>query len=249
MMYWYDYTWEELGELIGKVKGVILPIGSCEQHSLHLPVGMDSFAAIKLAEKVAESLKGEILILPPIWYGLSIHHMKFPGTITLSSETLVGLITDIARSLKHHGVKKLIILNGHGGNVTPIAIALRKIRDEIGLETALVNPWELASEDIQKIIESKVWGHACEFETSVALAIIPEKVRKDKIKKPNLKEQRAKYMNLWDRPRIIWAWNTDDFTDTGAIGDPTKASREKGEKILEIMFKRTLEFVKSFINA
>jgi len=174
--------------------------------------------------------------------------MNFPGTITLSSETLISLVFDIAKSLKHHGVKKLIIINGHGGNTAPLTLALRKIREEIGLETVLVNPWELIRDVIMETLESSVWGHACEFETSEALVIIPDKVRINKIKKPELKEQKAPYMALWEKTKVVWPWNTDELTSTGSIGDPTKASREKGEKLFNAMLERTLEFITKFLE-
>ncbi len=248
MIYWHEHTWEEIKNLLDKIEAVILPIGSCEQHSLHLPLGMDTYSSIVLSEKIAEALNGKVLVLPPIWYGVSPHHMNFPGTITLSSETLISLVFDIAKSLKHHGVKKLIIINGHGGNTAPLTLALRKIREEIGLETVLVNPWELIRDVIMETLESSVWGHACEFETSEALVIIPDKVRINKIKKPELKEQKAPYMALWEKTKVVWPWNTDELTSTGSIGDPTKASREKGEKLFNAMLERTLEFITKFLE-
>ncbi len=248
MIYWNEYTWDEIQNLLDKIKAVILPIGSCEQHSLHLPLGMDSFSAIKLSEKIAKALEEEVLVLPPILYGVSPHHMNFPGTITLSSDTLINIVLDIARSLKHHGVNKLIIINGHGGNTAPLTIALRKIREEVGIEVVLINPWELISDVIMDTLESTVWGHACEFETSEALVIIPNMVRVNKIKKPKIKEQKAPYMTIWEKVKVLWPWNTDELTDTGSIGDPTKASREKGEKLFNAMFERTLEFITHFIK-
>ena len=247
-IYWQEYTWNELADVLKKLKAVILPIGSCEQHSLHLPLGMDTYSAIVLSERVAERLNGRVLVLPPIWYGISPHHMNFPGTITLSNETLISIILDIARSLKKHGVKRLIIINGHGGNVNALSIALRKLRDELGLKAVLINPWTLINDVISDVLESKIWGHACEFETSVAFIEIPDKVRRDKIKKPNIIEPGIPYVAIWEKNRVVLPWNTDDFTNTGSIGDPTKASEEKGRILFDAMLKRTLEFIEKFIE-
>lgn len=247
-VWWHEYTWDELKEALREVKAVILPVGSCEQHALHLPLGTDTFGAILLAERVARELGGRVLVLPPIWYGVSPHHMNFTGTITLSPETLLSLVMDIARSLKHHGVRKLIIINGHGGNVATLSLAVRKIRDELGMEAVLINPWELITDVIKQTLESKVWGHACEFETSTAFVEIPGKVRVNKIRAPKLRRPELPYTAIWEENKVVWAWNTDDFTDTGAIGDPTKASREKGERLWRAMFERTLEFIKRFIE-
>jgi len=209
---------------------------------------MDTYSSMILAEKIASELGEKIYILPPIWYGISPHHMNFPGTITISSETLLNLVLDIAKSLKRHGIQRLVIINGHGGNTATLSLAIRKIRDEIGLKVVLLNPWELASDKIQEILETKIWGHACEFETSVALVAIPDKVRTNKIKKPNIKVPKTPYTAIWERTHVISPWNTDDFTDTGSIGDPTKATKEKGEKLFKVMLERSLEFIKSFIE-
>jgi len=248
MVFWQDLTWDEVKESLGKIKAVILPIGSCEQHSLHLPLGMDTYSSLVLSEKIAKELKGAVYVLPPIWYGVSPHHMNFSGTITISPETLISITVEIAKSLKRHGLKRLIIINGHGGNVAALSIALRKIREEVGIDAVLVNPWELIGDVIKELLESKVWGHACEFETSVAMVEIPDKVRIEKIKKPKIKEPRVTYFAIWEQVKAIIPWNTDEFTDTGSIGDPTKATREKGEKLFNAIYERTLDFTKKFIE-
>jgi len=247
-MWWQDLTWDEVKKLITNIQTAILPIGSCEQHSLHLPLGMDTYSVLSMAKKLSEDLEGKVFILPPIWYGFSPHHMKFTGTITLSYETLMNLVYDIAKSLAYHGIKKLIILNGHGGNIAPLTLTLRRIKDELELTAVLVNPWELAGDEIKEIIESKIWGHACEFETSVAFVEIPEKVRQNKIKKPRIITPNVKHFAFWEKEHVVYPWDTDEFTDTGSIGDPTRASNEKGEKIFNAMYIKTLKFVKKFIS-
>jgi len=249
MIHWEDYTWDEIEKLIPKLKAVILPVGSCEQHSLHLPLGTDTFSVIKLSEDIAKELEGQVLVLPPIWYGVSPHHMNFPGTITISPETLMALVYEIAESLYRHGVERMIIINGHGGNIDALKLVIRRISDDLGMKVVLINPWELISDVIEKVVESKIWGHACEFETSTALIEIPDKVRVNKIRKPNIRIPKIPYMALWEKNKVITPWNTDDFTDTGAIGDPTKASKEKGEKLYKAMFERTLDFIKKFIES
>ncbi len=248
MIYWHDLTWEEIKERLREIKAVLLPIGSCEQHGPHLPLGTDTYSVIILSERLAENLKGKVYILPPIWYGISPHHMKFPGTITISPQTLANFVFDIASSLKYHGIQKLVIINGHGGNIPTLTDVLRRIRDELGIEVALVNPWILIGDIIQKVLETDIWGHACEFETSTALVEIPDKIRIDKIRKPTLKIPSVRHIAVWEKNRVITPWNTDEFTDTGSIGDPTKASREKGEILFNAMLERTLEFIKDFIG-
>ena len=179
MIEWEKFTWVEIKDSLPRIKAVILPVGSIEQHGPHLPLACDSLGAYKLSKEVAEKLNGEVLVLPPIFYGVSEHHMDFPGTITVRSETLISIIYDIAESIKRTGISKLIIINGHGGNIPALSIAIRKIQTDLGITVVLINPWELISDVIQEVIESDVWGHACEFETSLALIEMPELVRKD----------------------------------------------------------------------
>ena len=243
-MFWFDLTWEMVRKLDKENVFVILPIGSCEQHSLHLPLGMDTYSAYLLSIDVAKAFEGKGLVLPPIWYGASEHHMDFDGTITLKHETLMILVYDIVASLKKHGFSKIVIINGHGGNTDPLKVAIRKIRDELGVSVLLINPWELIRDFIEEVLESKIWGHACEFETSIALRIIPEKVVRDKIVDPEL--------NIKAHERIekfIYPWHTKEITNTGSIGYPSKASYEKGERLYNEMLRKTIEHIKNFIGS
>ena len=240
-IYWYDLTWREIRNLDREKTIIILPIGSCEQHSLHLPLGMDSYSAQTLSKDIALKLNGRAFVLPPIWYGASEHHMDFDGTITVRHETLIELVRDIAYSINKHGFKNLVIINGHGGNTSPLDVALRKIREEIGLKIVLINPWELITKEIESTIESDIWGHACEFETSEALWIIPDKVRTEEIVDPEINMEMHEKIKNTHIP-----WHTIEITNTGSIGYPTKATKEKGKKIYEAMVEKTLEMIKKF---
>lgn len=242
-MFWFDLTWDEVDRLDKDKVVVVLPIGSCEQHSLHLPLGMDTYSVIHMSRDLVEKFGGKVVVLPPLWFGASEHHMDFPGTITLSNETLISVIKDVVKSVVKHGFKKILILNGHGGNTDPVKIALRDLRVEENINVELVNPWTLADEEIKKILESEIWGHACEFETSEAMYIIPDKVRSEKIRDPNLN------LELWNKikKRNI-PWHTKDITDTGSLGYPTKASREKGEKLYRAMFDKVVSIVEELLG-
>lgn len=248
MIFWEKNTWLEIKEKLPHIKAVILPVGSIEQHGPHLPLGCDTIGAYKLSQFIASALKEDVLVLPPIYYGVSEHHMDFPGTITISADTLIAIVYEIGVSLHHFGVKKMIIINGHGGNVHALSIAIRKISEKLGMQVVLINPWELINDIIEKTLETKIWGHACEFETSLAMVEMPELVRYDKIIDPNIKKPGIKYVAIWEKNRVHVPWRTRDFTDTGSIGFPSKATKEKGEKLWKAMLDRTLEFVRSFIQ-
>ncbi len=244
---WELHSWDEIRDLIPRLRAVILPVGSVEQHSYHLSLATDTVGAYRISKEVAKHFGGSILVLPPIYYGVSEHHMDFPGTITISSETLLRLVCEIADSLKRHGIRTLIIINGHGGNIGVLSEAVRKLRFEYGMNALLINPWELILDVIEETLESDVWGHACEFETSVALVENPKLVRLDKIVDPKLRRL-GKYFDLKSKNRVVYPWRTKDFTDTGALGYPSKASKEKGEKLFSAMVERTVEAIEEFLK-
>ena len=120
-------TWQEAKERIEQDTEIaVFPIGSMEQHGHHGPLGTDSMIADAVAKDVAKRLNA--LSLPPLWYGISSHHMSFSGTITVRPEAICHIIEDILNSLIQHGIKKILILNGHGGNTPSIRIACDKVR-------------------------------------------------------------------------------------------------------------------------
>ncbi len=247
MIEWEKHTWMEIEKAIRKTRAAILPVGSIEQHGPHLPLACDTIGAYKLSLEIARRLKDKILVLPPIYYGVSEHHMDFPGTITLRPETLISLVFDIAESLRRHGMVRLIIINGHGGNTSALLLVIRSIREKLGMEVVLINPWELIKDVIEQVIESKIWGHACEFETSLAYIEMPELIRVDKIIDPEIRTPHP-YAAIWERNIVHFPWRTKDFTNTGSIGFPSKATREKGEKLWSAIVERVLGFVRDFIG-
>src|SRR5262245_58513915 len=116
-MRWEDLTSPDIDGLDRGRTVVVLPVGSVEQHGRHLPVGTDSVLALEVALAAAKSLGGgRAVVLPPPWYGLSAHHMRFAGTVTLSAETMMALVGDIVASLVAHDFQRIAIVNGHGGN-------------------------------------------------------------------------------------------------------------------------------------
>ena len=116
-MRWEDLTSPELDGLDRDRTVVIVPVGSVEQHGHHLPVGTDSVLAHEVALAAADLLgDGRAVVVPPPWYGLSAHHMRFAGTVTLTAETMMALVSDIVASLVAHRFPRIAIVNGHGGN-------------------------------------------------------------------------------------------------------------------------------------
>ncbi|MEA5048853.1 MAG: creatininase family protein [Eubacteriales bacterium] len=203
----------------------VLPIGAVEQHGPHLPVGTDYISAqdaALLALQRVES-KAWFLLLPTVCYALSVEHIHVPGTITLRAETLIHMLTDIGESLLRLGVKKLVLVNGHGGNDSAIQIAGRTLRGE-GMRLYMVNGGAIRS-----ALGAKEYHiHADRIETSVMMATHPDMVRADAIS-----EDLSKSIDRWHssadcRGDLISCWYIEDIAVNGVVGDPALASPEFG---------------------
>lgn len=208
----------------------VLPIGAVEQHGPHLPVGTDYFSAedaAKLAMTKLSSLK-QFFLLPTVTYALSIEHIHVPGTITLKADTLINLLTDIGESLLRLGVKKLVLVNGHGGNDSPILIAGRILRGK-GLQLYMVN-----GSSIRSSLGAKEYHvHADRIETSVMMATHPEMVKKEAIT-----EELSRSIDRWHasadcRGDLISCWYIEDISVDGVVGDPILSSLEFGRTFLD----------------
>jgi creatinine amidohydrolase len=248
-------TWEEVRERMNESDIAIVPVGSTEQHGPHLPVNNDTFTALEFSRRAAEMAYGRVktVVAPALPYGLTPY--THPGTITLSRETLVSVYRDIARSLIQRGFNKVVFVNGHGGNIAPLRMAIDQVRGETGALIALVHYWELGYERIVELIqtESKTFGHACEMETSISWALgqdVRESRRARSIppSTPDLQD----YVVPIFRPRVSIdigildpgvrdmllsaEWN-------GVIGDATLASKEKGEEMLRPAIDSFVDFL------
>ncbi len=232
-----EMTWEEAGEAIRESDFIVQPTGSFEQHGPHLPLLTDSIRAEHLSRMAVEEAWKQglkIYLLPPLYYGISEHHMRFPGTITLSPETYLKVLEDIGGSLARHGARRLVYMNFHGGNLPILQAAAGTIRAKHGLRVYIVHWTTYARKYIEEHLKpSKTWGHACEHETSMIMLFRPELVRMDRIRRPNVKA-RAK------APTFVYF---DEITDTGGLGDPARSSREAAEIIVS---KTTEDIVKLF---
>ncbi len=236
-----EYTYEEVKERIGEVPLVILPMGSTEQHGPHLPLDTDIFDAIWAVEKAMENVSPpKPLILPPLAYGVSLHHQDFPGTISLKPETLISVIKDIGSSIFSWGAKVLLIVNGHGGNKPALLCAAQELHYTYGLLT-VVETGELASYSRQEIFETKNDVHAGAYETSTSLANRPEAVKKEKIQNPELFFP-SPFLSLLESS-IPCSFRTREISSTGVIGQPECASKEKGETFWNIYIPRLTSLI------
>lgn len=230
---WQNLPASEIRAIAGREGSLaILPIGSLEQHGPHLPVITDTASASAVAIAAARLVADEVpvAVLPGLWLGMSEHHLPFGGTITVDYATLRAMLGCIARSLVSGGFRRLLIVNGHGGNIDPLAVAVRELAVEYGLPIVACLPWDMAPEAIGAIMETAPGaGHACEGEASVMLAIMPDKVRRENFAAaitnnphdPALPRSATRFYSFWERR-----------PGTGTLGDPRPATAEKGKAIL-----------------
>jgi creatinine amidohydrolase/Fe(II)-dependent formamide hydrolase-like protein len=242
-----ELTWPEAQLRFKEVDVALLPVGSIEQHGPHLPLDCDSFDAEHLATKVAENcMDPKPLVLPLMPYGVSYHHEDFSGTISISPETLSKLVYDIGMSAARHGVTKLVIINGHGGNSPALHFAAQMINRDAHIFTC-VDTGETSDPDVYSMAETPNDVHAGEIETSTTLATRPDLVRLEATKK-FIPRFSSRYLNFTSKRRVEWYAHTSKISQTGVLGDPTKGNAGKGERIWEIMIKRLVEFVEDLKN-
>lgn len=236
-----EMTREEFKIILENVKAAVVPVGSIEQHGPHLPMGHDLESVIYIARKAVEKVYPKVILVPsPLNVGISPHHMNWPGTLTVSSETFMNAIFDVCKSLRKHGICKVILLNGHGGNVPALKLVGFRIRDELKMKVSALSYWDLISKDfLEKVLEEDACpGHAGEFETSIALVIHPELVRKDLIPKGRTRPLYLKYMIL----------DQEETCPNGVDLDPSLGSADKGEKLLKIIIDELEKYFLKFIE-
>ncbi len=211
----------------------ILPAGALEQHGPHLPVIVDTASAnaasVAAALEVCDDIP--VAVLPPLWMGMSEHHLPFGGTISLDYAAYRAVLNSIVRSLKAIGFARLLIVNGHGGNIEGLNLSARELAVEYDMPIATIMPWMNARAEITALMESAAPGHACEGETSLMMAIAGDLVRTKKFD-----EAASSTIAPTNAPPGISRFYSfaERAPQTGVMGDPRKSTAEKGEAILAI---------------
>ena len=239
---WENLTWKEIEERLKIVDTAILPCGAIEQHGPHLPVDIDYYDAWYLANKVAEACSDpKPFILPPVPYGVSYHHEEFKGTLSVTNHALAGFIYDIGMGLARNGIKKIIILNGHGDNAPTLSYAAQMINRDAEIFVC-VETGETSDTDLYDLIKTHNDIHAGEIETSTTLALRPDMVNMDLAVNETL-EFGSKYLDYTSDHGVAWYVRTKKISESGVMGDATKATAEKGKKMWEIMISHLVKFV------
>lgn len=247
-MLWHEQSWEMIGALDKSIP-VIVPLGSIEQHGPHLPLCVDTAQVSAIADLAERALGDRAIFLPTLWLGCSEHHRDFPGTISVPPAIYSETIQSVASSILRSGFTRVLFLNGHGGNEIPASQALiTLVAEDDNADAAhlvMASWWHIGRESLQpdKLgMATPAISHACEYETSMMLALRPDLV--------DLSKASA------SRPAIASPWYSSDYggkvrvfhrfarlTATGNMGDPTKASPDKGKAMLAAVTADVVAFV------
>lgn len=239
-----EMTWDDVVEAMDGQEVVLVPLASMEAHGHHLPLGADLLAGREIVKRVVEQIDNtvSILVYPVLPFGVDYAMRRFPGTIDLRSETLAAVVEDIGISLTDQGFRKLVFYRPHGGNLgADVGIErLRRQRPDAFIcwidpyafvEPALLEKWRMKPEDS---------GHAGETETSICMALFPQLVRTDEIRK--MRVGKPDLLRKYRQARSFLDWSAS--LPEAILGDPTLASAEKGRELIESHIAGFARFLK-----
>lgn len=248
-------TWPEVDDAIKQgVDAVLLPIGTTEQHGHHMPLDTDCFIARSLSTRAAELGEAQglsILVAPTLNVTLSWYHMQFPGSLRLSTTTFLQVFREVCDSLVHHGLERIVAVNGHGGNIAALTVAVNHYLETTGRRVLLAQWWDLASDVLSEVEGPLI--HAEEAETSLALAL-GQTVHTDRATRDAydrgaaVQEAGLQWTSLGRyemRPKgpgvIVPMDMLRDISASGVVGDATRASRELGERMIAAVVPRIVQ--------
>lgn len=243
-MKFHEMTAPQLGQVPRDATLILAPIAACEQHSRHLPTFTDTILVTAVAEQMERRLPNTVLLLPTLWLGASSHHLPFGGTLSAEVDTHIDMLCDLLTPLLEDGYQRILVLNGHGGNIDTMHMALRRLQPKYPNRLVVAaSYWELAEKELAGLAEGqrKTMGHACEFETSMILAIRPDLVHREQIENDPPQDELV-FRGLYT------AHDMKQRTDHGAVGYPELASAEKGKKFLEAAAERLVEVVQAMLS-
>lgn len=251
-MRWEEMTSPEIGALDRDRTVVVLPIGSIEQHGNHMPMGTDSMLAHAVSLEAAK-IAGEVAVLPSPWFGFSAHHMRFPGSISLRAETLMAVADDVVASLVTHGFRRILIVNGHGGNGGVIDVLASTLgHKHYGkARIATLTYFALARDAIAARRKSAPggMGHACEYETAMVQHVRPGLVKIERAE-THYPDPGSGYLttDLIGSQAVRVYHDFADLSPTGTLGDPSLASPEAGARFFADAAGALADFIADFRN-
>lgn len=250
-----EMIWYEIREAAGQDRVAVLPVATYEDHGPHLPVDVDVRLCTEICERAVARIPSESLLVPAVAHGYSPHHMDFHGTLTIGWDTFIRYVKDVCCSLAHHGFKRILVVNGHGSNTSPLDLSARlsNLEYEGKILCATVNHWGLRKvrELGASLRESDYGGtsHAGEYETSLYLALKPELVDMDKAvdERSPLPPSFQSDLLAGSHPEgsvahLVPYWSSQSAS--GVKGDATRATVEKGQQFLEAAIEGLVELIR-----
>jgi creatinine amidohydrolase len=240
---WSRLTVAELNALAKAGATVILPVASTEQHGPHLATGVDTTLCGEVTRRTAVKLAGAgkpVVVGPMLWLGLAEHHVAMGGTFTVGIATYHAILRDMVRSVTLAGFRRIVIVNGHGGNITALNVLTEELTREFAVPVASTTYWLLPEQagDFKAILQDQPGvQHACEAETSMMLAVAPDMVRKERIAEAVDPTYVSGGPSPLSAPLFRWR-SFKDFTTNGVRGDARRSNADKGERLLEAAASR-----------
>ena len=223
---------------------VVIPIAAVEQHGPHLPTGTDLMICSAIADAVEARLSQQVLLAPTDWLGASAHHLRLGSTLNSQLDTYIATLCDIARSLLDDGYRRLLFINGHGGNVDPMRVAVRELQPSYpDAMLAAGSYWSVADDFIRETLEGddKTVGHACEFETAMILHLRPELVDSARLAD-------AGTLVTDQIDGVFLSRDMRQRTQEGFTGRPDLATAEKGERLFTGIADRLVSLVERLLQ-
>jgi len=228
-----EMTWKEVAAYLEHDDRIIVPVGSTEQHGPRAVIGTDHLVPAGIAREAGR--RSGVLVAPTLPYGMSLHHMAFPGTISLRSSTLLQVTCDILASLARHGFRRILLLNGHGGNTPVLLSGVAEANDVHGeLRIKVISWWELPGVKavLDQAFGEKEDGHGTPGETSLVMALHPGVVSDRPVE-----VRPVVHPAVWPNAQV-WA---EHYPDGSAGADVNLASEEWGRRLLEAAVAAVLE--------
>ena len=246
--FWSDLTSEEFSRLDRSRLIAVLPVGATEQHGPHLPMSTDTATIDAMVQACLPHLPDDLpaLFLPTVPYGKSNEHSRYPGTLTVSASTLIAQWKDIGACVARAGVRKLVLYNSHGGQMAPMDIVARDLREQQQMMVVAANWYTLGlPQGLFTAREDKHGVHAGDLESSVMLHLTPDYVRRDQFQnfRSMTEDLAAENKFLSISPSGKLGWQMHDINPQGAAGDATRASADKGRAVLDHVGRRFVELL------
>ena len=244
-----DLSSPETRDLLPQIELVLVPVGAHEQHGPNIAVSTDTISADALCRTAAALVGPAVAVAPVVPWGVSWHHLRFAGTISLRQSTLIAVLEDIVGSLYAHGMRRFLVVNGHGGNTSAITTAVEQIKHDTGVPLiASVFGYALIAEQAKTLLPPEAIGHGGGDEAALVMAVEPRRAKPSAFAAPRPTGRQVESAALLRAYGGVLARRYDEVTHNGATGDATSASAEIGHQILDGAARRLAEIIEVLLR-